>query len=74
LKTGLGCEEGSSSGQPSNKESIKFVKYTIIDKNHSAEIEEDNQPPRRSERKSTRTKSVEQRNNTSTPEEIDLLK
>jgi hypothetical protein len=31
LKTSLGYEEGSSSGQPSNKESIKFVKSTTID-------------------------------------------
>jgi hypothetical protein len=31
LKNGLGYEEGSSSGQPSNKESIKFVKSTTID-------------------------------------------
>jgi hypothetical protein len=64
LKTGLGYEEGSSSGQPSNKESIKFVKSTTIDNNKPAETKEDNQPPRRSEEKGTRTESVEQRNNT----------
>jgi hypothetical protein len=64
LKTGLGYEEGSSSGQPSNKESIKFVKSTTIDNNKPAETKEENQPPRRSEGKATRTESVEQRNNT----------
>jgi hypothetical protein len=62
LKTGLGYEEGSSCSQPSNKESIKFVKSTFIDNNKYGETEEDNQPPRKSERKSTRTESVEQRN------------
>jgi hypothetical protein len=31
LKTGLGYEEGSSSGQPRNKEPIKFVKSTTND-------------------------------------------
>jgi hypothetical protein len=50
----LGYEEGSSD-QPSNIESINFVKSTIIDNNHSAETEKDNQPPRRNERKSIRT-------------------
>jgi hypothetical protein len=64
LKTGLGYEEGSSSGQPSTKNSIKFVKSTFIDNNKYGETKEDNQPPRKSERKSTRIKSVEQRNNT----------
>jgi hypothetical protein len=64
LKTSLGYEEGSSSGQPSNKESIKFVKSTTIDNNKPAETKEDNQPPRRNEEKGTRTESVEQRNNT----------
>jgi hypothetical protein len=64
LKIGLGYEEGSSSGQPSNKESIKFVKSTTIDNNKPTETKEDNQPPRRSEEKGTITKSVEQRNNT----------
>jgi hypothetical protein len=42
LKTSLVYEEGSSSDQPSNKESIKFVKSTTIDKNKPAEIEEEN--------------------------------
>jgi hypothetical protein len=64
LKTGLSYEEGSSSGQPRNKESIKFVKSTTIDNNKPAETKEDNQSPRRSKEKGTRTKSVEQRNNT----------
>jgi hypothetical protein len=45
LKNGLGYEEGSSSGQTSNKESIKFVKYTTIDNNKPVETKEDNQPP-----------------------------
>jgi hypothetical protein len=58
MKTGLGYEEGSSSDQPGNKEPIKFVKSSNIDNSHSAET---NQPPRRNERKSTRTKSVDQR-------------
>jgi hypothetical protein len=64
LKTGLGYEEGSSSGQPSNKESIKFVKSTTNDNNKPAETKEDNQPPRRSKEKGARTESVDQRNNT----------
>jgi hypothetical protein len=64
LKTGLGYEEGSSSGHPSNKESIKFVKSTFIDNKKYGETKEDNHPPRKSERKSTRTEYVEQRNNT----------
>jgi len=64
LKTSLGYQEGSNSGQPRNKEYIKFVKPTFIDNNKYGETKEDNQPPRRSERKSTRTKFVEQRNNT----------
>jgi hypothetical protein len=64
LKTGLGYEEGSSSGYPSNKESIKFVKSTTIYNNKPAETKEENQSPRRSEVKATRTESVEQRNNT----------
>jgi hypothetical protein len=62
LKAGLGYEEGSSSDHPSNTEPIKFVKSTIIDNNHSAETKKENQPPRRNERKSTRTESVDQRN------------
>ena len=64
LKTGLGYEEGSSRGQPSNKESIKFVKSITIDNNKPVETKEENQPPRRSEGKATRTEYVEQRNNT----------
>jgi septal ring factor EnvC (AmiA/AmiB activator) len=48
LKTSLGYEEGSSSGQPRNKESIKFVKSTTNDNNKPAETKEDNQLPRRS--------------------------
>jgi hypothetical protein len=36
LKTGLGYEEGSSSGQPRNKEPIKFVKSTTNDNNKPA--------------------------------------
>jgi hypothetical protein len=62
LKTGLGYEEGSSSGQPRNKEPINFVKSSNIDNSHSAETKKENQPPRRNERKSTRTKSIDQRN------------
>jgi hypothetical protein len=46
LKTGLGYEEGSSSDQPSNKGSIKFVKSTTIDNKQPAETKEDNQLPR----------------------------
>ena len=64
LKIGLGYEEGSSCSQPSNKESIKFFKSAFIDNNKHGETEEDNQPPRKSERKSTRTEFVEQINNT----------
>jgi hypothetical protein len=64
LKIGLGYEYGSSSGHPSNKESIKFFKSTTIDNNKPAETKEENQPPRRSERKANKTESVEQRNNT----------
>jgi hypothetical protein len=69
LKNGLGYEEGSSSGQPRNKEPIKFVKAnvhvkpTTNDNNKPAETKEDNQPPRTSKGKSARTESVEQRNN-----------
>jgi hypothetical protein len=36
LKTGLFYEEGSISGHPSNKESIKFVKSTTTDNNKPA--------------------------------------
>jgi hypothetical protein len=69
LKTGLGYEEGSSSGQPRNKEPIKFVKASVHvksttnDNNKPAETKEDNQPPRTSKEKGARTESVEQRNN-----------
>jgi hypothetical protein len=66
LKVGLGYEEGLSSDQPSNTKSIKFVKSTIIDNNHSIETEKDNHPPRRNERKSMRTEYVDQINNTNT--------
>jgi hypothetical protein len=62
LKDVLGYEEGSNSDHPSNTEPIKFVKSTIIDNNHYAETKKENHPPRRNERKSTRTKSVDQRN------------
>jgi hypothetical protein len=62
LKTGLGYEEGSSGDHPSNTEPINFVKSTIIDNNHSTETKKENHPPRRNERKSTRTESVDQRN------------
>jgi hypothetical protein len=63
LKTGLGYEEGSSNGQPSNKESINFVKFTCIDNNKYRETKEYNHPPRKNEGRSTRTETVEQRNN-----------
>jgi hypothetical protein len=69
LKTGLGFEEGSSSGQPRNKEPIKFVKASVHvksttnDNNKPTETKEDNQSPRTSKEKGARTKSVEQRNN-----------
>jgi hypothetical protein len=64
LKNGLGYEEGSSSGQPNNKESIKFVKSTTNDNNKPTDTNEYNQSSRRSKRKGARTESVEQRNNT----------
>jgi hypothetical protein len=44
LKTGLVYEEGSSSGQPSNKEPIKFVKSTTNDNIKPTETKEDNRP------------------------------
>ena len=59
----MGYEEGSSSGQPRNKESIKFVKSTTNDNNKPAETKEDNQPPRMSKEKGARIESVERRNN-----------
>jgi hypothetical protein len=61
LKSGLGYEEGSSSDHPSNTEPTKFVKSSNIDNSHSAETKKQNQPPRRNERKSTRTKFVDQK-------------
>jgi hypothetical protein len=64
----LGYEEGSSSGQPSNKHSIKFVKSTTNDNNKPAETKEDNKPPRRSKEKCPGTKYVEQRNNAPSPQ------
>jgi hypothetical protein len=63
LKTGLGYEEGSSSDQPSNKEPIKFVKFTTYDNKKPAETKEDNQLPRRSNERGTRTETIDQRNN-----------
>jgi hypothetical protein len=57
LKIGLGFEEGSSSGQPRNKEPIKFVKASVRvksttnDNNKPAEKKEGNQPPRTSKKK-----------------------
>jgi hypothetical protein len=63
LKTGLGYEEGSSSGKPGNEEPIKFVKSTTNDNNKSTETKEDNQPPRTSKEKGARIESVERRNN-----------
>jgi hypothetical protein len=63
LKTGLGYQEGSSSGHPSKKDFIKFVKSTTNDDNKPAETKEDNQSPRMSKEKGARTESVEQGNN-----------
>jgi hypothetical protein len=63
LKTSLVYEERSSSGQPRNKEPIKFVKSTTNDNNKPAETKEDNQPPRGSKEKGPRNEFVEQRNN-----------
>jgi hypothetical protein len=64
LKTGLGYEEGSSSDQPSNNEPIKFVKSTSYDNNKPTETKEDDRLPRKSKEKGTRTKTVDQRDNT----------
>jgi hypothetical protein len=61
LKAGLGYEEGSSSDHPSNTESIKFVKSSNNDNNHSTETKKENQPPRRNERKIPRTEFVDQK-------------
>ena len=63
MKTGLGYEEGSSSGKSGNEEPIKFVKSTTNDNNKPAKTKEDNQPPRTSKEKGARIESVEQRNN-----------
>jgi hypothetical protein len=63
LKTGLGYEEGSSSGKPGNEEPIKFVKSASNDNNKPTETKEDNQPPRMSKEKGARIESVERRNN-----------
>jgi hypothetical protein len=63
MKTGLGYEEGSSSGKLGNEEPIKFVKSTTNDNNKPVETKEDNQSPRMSKEKGAKTESVEQRNN-----------
>jgi hypothetical protein len=63
LKTGLGYEEGSSSGKLGNEEPIKFVKSTTNDNNMSAETKEDNQAPKTSKEKGAKIESVERRNN-----------
>jgi hypothetical protein len=63
MKTGLGYEEGSSSGKPRNEEPIKFVKCTTNDNHKLAKTKEDNQSPRMSKEKGARAESVEQRNN-----------
>jgi hypothetical protein len=62
LKDGLGYEEGSSSDHLGNTEPMKFVKSSIIDNSHSTETKKENKPPRSIERKSTRTKFVDQKN------------
>jgi hypothetical protein len=59
----LGYVEGSTSGQPRNKEPIKFVKSTTNNNNKPTETEEDNQSPIRSKEKGARAESIEQRNN-----------
>jgi hypothetical protein len=63
LKTGMGYEKGSSSDQPSNKEPIKFVQPTTSDNKKPVETKEDNQLPRRSNERGTRTETIDQRNN-----------
>jgi hypothetical protein len=68
LKTGLGYEEGSSSGKLGNEEPIKFVKSTINNNNKPAETKEDNQSPRSSKVKDARSESIEQRSNALTTE------
>jgi hypothetical protein len=59
LKTGLGYEEGSSSGKLGNEETIKFVKSITNDNNKPAETKEDNQPPGTSKEKGVRIEFVE---------------
>jgi hypothetical protein len=73
LKTGLGYEEGSSSGKPRNEEPIKFVKCTTNKNNKPAGTKEDNQPPKMSKVKDDRTESVEQRSNVLTVERCHQL-
>jgi hypothetical protein len=68
LKTGLGYEEGSSSGKPGNEEPIKLFKSTTNDNNNLAETKEDNQLPKSSKVKDARSESVEQRSNVLTAE------
>jgi hypothetical protein len=68
LKTGLGYEEGSSSGKPGIEEPIKFVKSTTNDNNKPAETKEDNQPPKTSKGKGARIESEERRNNVASAE------
>ena len=63
LKTGLGYEEGSSSGKPGIEEPIKFVKSTTNGDNNPAETKEDNQPPKMSKGKGASIESEERRNN-----------
>jgi hypothetical protein len=59
MKTGLGYEEGSSSGNLGDEEPIKFVKSTTNENNKPAETKEDNQLPGMSKEKGARTESVE---------------
>jgi hypothetical protein len=61
LKTGLGYEEGSSSGKLGNEEPIKFFKSITNDKNNPAETKEDDQPPRTSKGKGVRIESKERK-------------
>jgi hypothetical protein len=63
LKTGLGYEEGSSSGKPGNEEPIKFVKSATNDNKKPTETKEDNQLPRTRKEKGARIESVERINN-----------
>jgi hypothetical protein len=59
MKTCLGYEEGSNSGNPGNEEPIKFVKSTTNNNNEPTETKEDNHPPRMSKENGARTESVE---------------